>query len=165
MGRLSIRSPRGWHRACVAGGLPCCGETRDSGDRAGYGPAVRGLQRRGRAGRGPALATERDSARLLRVTPQGRVSTAGTVPGVEPSGEGGLLGVAVSPSFGRDRLVYVYFSTGADNRIARFRYAGGSIGPLDTVLTGIPRAGIHNGGRLAFGPDDDKILVIRPAHG
>src|SRR5439155_1409815 len=56
---------------------------------------------------GDALVTERDSARLLRVTPQGRVSTVGTVPGVEPSGEGGLLGVAVSPSFGRDWLVYL----------------------------------------------------------
>src|SRR6185437_5232754 len=106
---------------------------------------------------GDALVTERDSARLLRVTPRGRVSTVGTVPGVEPSGEGGLLGVAVSPSFGRDRLVYLYFSTAADNRIARFRYSGGGISPtgmeLDAVLTGIPRAAIHNCGRLAFGPD------------
>jgi hypothetical protein len=32
MGRLSIRSPRGWHRACVAGGLPCCGETSFTGE-------------------------------------------------------------------------------------------------------------------------------------
>jgi glucose/arabinose dehydrogenase len=106
---------------------------------------------------GDALVTERDSARLLRVTPQGRVSTVGTVPGVEPSGEGGLLGVAVSPSFTRDRLVYLYFSTATDNRIARFRYPAGGIGPagmeLEAVLTGIPRAAIHNGGRLAFGPD------------
>jgi glucose/arabinose dehydrogenase len=102
---------------------------------------------------GDALVTERDSARLLRVSPQGRVSTVGTVPGVEPSGEGGLLGVAVSPSFGRDRLVYLYVSTATDNRIVRFRYSAGGIGPLDAVLTGIPRAAIHNGGRLAFGPD------------
>jgi len=102
---------------------------------------------------GDALVTERDSARLLRVTPQGRVSTVGTVPGVEPSGEGGLLGVAVSRSFGRDRLVYLYFSTATDNRIVRFRYLDGGIGPLDPVVTGIPRAAVHNGGRLAFGPD------------
>src|SRR5215510_245780 len=102
---------------------------------------------------GDALVTERDSARLLRVTPQGGVSTVGTVPGVDPYGEGGLLGVAVSPSFGRDRLVYLYASTATDNRIVRFRYAGGRIGPLETVVTGIPRAAIHNGGRLAFGPD------------
>ena len=102
---------------------------------------------------GDAIVTERDSARLLRVTPHGGVSTVGTVPGVVPDGEGGLLGVAVSPSFGRDRLVYVYFSTAADNRIMRFRYSGGGIGPLEAVVTGIPRAAIHNGGRLAFGPD------------
>ena len=102
---------------------------------------------------GDALVTERESARLLRVTPRGAVSTVGTGPGVEPEGEGGLLGVAVSPSFGRDRFVYLYFSTGTDNRIARFRYSDNGIGPLDAVLTGIPRAAIHNGGRLAFGPD------------
>jgi glucose/arabinose dehydrogenase len=102
---------------------------------------------------GDALVTERDSARLLRVTPHGQVSIVGKVPGVEPYGEGGLLGVAVSPSFGRDRLVYLYFSTATDNRIVRFRYSGGQIGPLDAVLTGIPRAAIHNGGRLAFGPN------------
>jgi hypothetical protein len=65
---------------------------------------------------GNALVTERDSARLLLVTPQGKVSTVGTIPGVDPYGEGGLLGVAVSPSFHRDQLVYVYFSTATDNR-------------------------------------------------
>jgi glucose/arabinose dehydrogenase len=102
---------------------------------------------------GDALVTERDSARLLRVTPRGAVSTVGTVPGVEPDGEGGLLGVAVSPSFGRDQLVYLYFGTATDNRIMRFRYSGGGIGPLEAVVMGIPRAAIHNGGRLAFGPD------------
>jgi glucose/arabinose dehydrogenase len=102
---------------------------------------------------GAALVTERDTARLLRVTPQGQVAVAGTIPGVAPGGEGGLLGVAVPPSFRQDRLVYVYFSTAGDNRIARFRYAGGRIGPLHTLVTGIPHAAIHNGGRLAFGPD------------
>jgi len=102
---------------------------------------------------GDALVTERDSARLLRVTQQGRVSTVGTVPGVEPYGEGGLLGVAVSPSFGRDRLVYLYLSTATDNRIVRFRFSGSRIGPLGALVTSIPRAANHNGGRLAFGPD------------
>ena len=102
---------------------------------------------------GDALVTERDSARLLRVTPQGRAAAVGTVPGADPYGEGGLLGVAVSPSFAQDRRVYLYLSTAADNRIVRFRYSGGGIGPLDPVVTGIPRAAVHNGGRLAFGPD------------
>jgi glucose/arabinose dehydrogenase len=102
---------------------------------------------------GDALVTERDSARLLRVTPRGQVAVVGRVPGVAPYGEGGLLGVAVSPSFRQDHLVYLYLSTGTDNRIVRFHYSGGRIGPLHAVLTGIPRASIHNGGGLAFGPD------------
>jgi glucose/arabinose dehydrogenase len=72
---------------------------------------------------------------------------------VEPYGEGGLLGVAVSPSFDRDRLVYLYLSTHSDNRIVRLGYTGGHLGPPHPVLTGIPRGPIHNGGRLAFGPD------------
>jgi glucose/arabinose dehydrogenase len=102
---------------------------------------------------GDALVTERDSGRLLRVTKHGQVSPAGTVPAVEPYGEGGLLGVAVSPSFGQDRLVYLYLSTHNDNRIVRLRYADGRLEPPQPVLTGIPRGAIHNGGRLAFGPD------------
>src|SRR6266545_1229509 len=102
---------------------------------------------------GDALVTERDSARLLRVTSFGQVTVIGKVPGVEASGEGGLLGVTVGPSFLRDRYVYVYFSAGSDNRIARFVYSGGRIGPLQNLVTGIPHAGNHNGGRLAFGPD------------
>jgi glucose/arabinose dehydrogenase len=102
---------------------------------------------------GDALVTERDRARLIRVSPQGAVTAVGTVPGVSPYGEGGLLGVAVSPSFRADRMVYLYLSTDTDNRIVRFRYTGSQIGPLEPLVTGIPRAAIHNGGRLAFGPD------------
>jgi glucose/arabinose dehydrogenase len=102
---------------------------------------------------GDALVTERDTARLLRITPFGQVRAIGRVPGVEPLGEGGLLGVAVAPTFARDRYVYVYFTSDSDNRIARFVYSDSGIGRLDNVVTGIPHGGNHNGGRLAFGPD------------
>jgi len=101
---------------------------------------------------GDALVTERDTARLLRVTPAGQVTEIGTVPGVEPTGEGGLLGVAVSPSFDRDRYVYLYFTAASDNRVVRLRYDGG-LGDPRPIVTGIPKGGNHNGGRLAFGPD------------
>ncbi|MBC6459963.1 PQQ-dependent sugar dehydrogenase [Actinomadura sp. HBU206391] len=106
---------------------------------------------------GDALVTERDTARLLRITPAGRVTTIGTVPGVEPGGEGGLLGVAVSPSFDRDRYVYVYFTAASDNRVVRLRYDE-DLGRPQPIVTGIPKGGNHNGGRLAFGPD--KMLYI-----
>src|SRR5690606_30525505 len=57
---------------------------------------------------GHALVNERDSARLLDVSPSGQVTVVGTVSGVQPGGEGGLLGLAVSPTFASDRLVYLY---------------------------------------------------------
>jgi glucose/arabinose dehydrogenase len=60
-----------------------------------------------------------------------------------------LLGLAVSPQYSRDKLVFAYLTSAADNRIVRFRL-GGRVRP---VLTGLQQAGIHNGGRIAFGPD------------
>jgi glucose/arabinose dehydrogenase len=98
---------------------------------------------------GSALVTERDSARLLRVRTDGTVREEQRIGEARPRGEGGLLGVAVSPSYETDRWVYVYYSTEDDNRIARLRLGE----EPRTILTGIPRAGNHNGGRLAFGPD------------
>jgi glucose/arabinose dehydrogenase len=73
------------------------------------------------------------------------------VPGVATgAGEGGLLGLAVSPRYRRDRLVYAYFtSRSGDNRIVRFKLGG----RVSVVLRGLAKAGIHNGGRIAFGPD------------
>ncbi|MDP9865484.1 MULTISPECIES: PQQ-dependent sugar dehydrogenase [Streptosporangium] len=101
---------------------------------------------------GDALVTERDTARLLRVTAAGRTTEVGTVDGVRPDGEGGLLGVAVSPTFEKDRLVFLYFTSARDNRIVRYRYDRSLTGAT-VILDGIPKGAIHNGGRLAFGPD------------
>ncbi|SNR77444.1 PQQ-dependent sugar dehydrogenase [Actinomadura mexicana] len=102
---------------------------------------------------GDALVTERDTARLLRVTPSGRRTTVGTVPGVDAQGEGGLLGVAVSPSYDTDQFVYLYYTAASDNRVVRATYDG-RLRDLRPIVTGIPKGGIHNGGRLAFGPDE-----------
>jgi len=99
---------------------------------------------------GSALVSERDSGRILQVRPGTGAREAGTVPGVVAGGEGGLLGLAVSPAFERDQLVYAYFSAATDNRIVRFRLGGGQ---AEVLVEGIPKAGIHNGGRIAFGPD------------
>ena len=99
---------------------------------------------------GDALVSERDSGRILQVGPGAEPRVVGTVPGVDAGGEGGLLGLAVSPEFAGDQLVYAYFSAQGDNRIVRFRLGGGQV---EVLLEGIPKAGIHNGGRIAFGPD------------
>jgi glucose/arabinose dehydrogenase len=102
---------------------------------------------------GDALVTERDTTRLLRVTSAGRTTVIGTVPGVSPAGEGGLLGLAVSPTYPRDHRIFVYYSAASENRIVRIVYQGSRLGAARTLVSGIPRGPIHNGGRLAFGPD------------
>ena len=42
-----------------------------------------------------------------------------TVPGVDTAGDGGLLGLALSPTYAEDGLVYAYLSTATDNRVVR----------------------------------------------
>ena len=99
-----------------------------------------------------ALVAERDSGRVKRV--QGSsVSDVGTVPGVDPSSEGGLLGLAVDPQYPQRPYIYAYYSSGDDNRIARLTYSNNRISSPQVILDGIPAAAIHNGGRLRFGPD------------
>lgn len=73
---------------------------------------------------------------------------------VDPAGEGGLLGLAASPDFADDTLLYAYYTTSDDNRVVRFPADGSEEGAGEEILTGIPRDQIHNGGRIAFGPDD-----------
>jgi glucose/arabinose dehydrogenase len=98
---------------------------------------------------GDALVTERDSGRLLSVDPDGGVREVQRIAEASPGGEGGLLGVAISPDFATDQLVYVYYTAEADNRVARMKLGE----PPQVIFSGIPRGGRHNGGRIAFGPD------------
>ncbi|MFI9075938.1 PQQ-dependent sugar dehydrogenase [Streptomyces sioyaensis] len=108
---------------------------------------------------GDLLVGSRDTGKVVRVSAKnGKITELGSVPGVDPGGEGGLLGIAVSPSFGADHQVYAYFTTASDNRIARMVYdekrpPGNQLGAPDTLFKGIPKGEIHNGGRIAFGPD------------
>ncbi|MET8414225.1 PQQ-dependent sugar dehydrogenase [Streptomyces sp. NPDC005134] len=108
---------------------------------------------------GDLLVSSRDERTITRVDGRtGSKTLLGTVPGVSPAGEGGLLGIAISPTYASDHLVYAYFTTASDNRIARMRYdehadTGRQLGAPHTILRGIPKGNIHNGGRIAFGPD------------
>ncbi|GAA3745198.1 PQQ-dependent sugar dehydrogenase [Salinactinospora qingdaonensis] len=103
---------------------------------------------------GEALVSERDSTRVVRVAPGGAVEEVGTIEAAEPGGEGGLLGIAVSPDFARDSLLYAYLTADSGNRIVRMSYAPATgLGEPEVIVDGIPASSIHNGGRIAFGPD------------
>lgn len=113
---------------------------------------------------GDLLVSSRDEGTILRVdADSGKTTELGSVPGVEPGGEGGLLGIAVSPDFAEDRHVYAYFTSASDNRIVRMLYEedkeeGSQLGAPSTIFRGIPKGMIHNGGRIAFGPD--RMLYV-----
>ncbi|MEU3147191.1 MULTISPECIES: sorbosone dehydrogenase family protein [unclassified Streptomyces] len=113
---------------------------------------------------GDLLVSSRDDATISRVDAEtGETSELGEVPGVSPSGEGGLLGIALSPDYASDRMVYAYFTSASDNRIVRMIHdedkpEGERLGAPDTVLRGIPKGVVHNGGRIAFGPD--RMLYV-----
>ncbi|HEU4997546.1 MAG TPA: PQQ-dependent sugar dehydrogenase [Lapillicoccus sp.] len=112
---------------------------------------------------GTVLVTTRDGYQIFAANlGSGDVTLLGSVQGavsnVAQAGEGGLLGVAVSPAFTEDRLLHVYFSTASDNRIATVAYdpsqpVGKRLGTPTVILSGIPHNVHHNGGRLGFGPD------------
>ncbi len=104
---------------------------------------------------GSTLLSERDTGQILERTPEGEVRTVGTVDGVVPFGEGGLLGLAAI-DLGTPYL-FAYVTAENDNRIVRYELTGapGSyrLGANEVLLAGIPKARTHNGGRLAIGPD------------
>ncbi|WP_434975740.1 PQQ-dependent sugar dehydrogenase [Streptomyces bluensis] len=108
---------------------------------------------------GGLLVSSRDEGTITLVDEKtGRKTELGEVPGVSPGGEGGLLGLAISPDYASDHMIYAYFTSESDNRIVRMLYAPGKpsgeqLGAPDTVVRGIPKGTNHNGGRLAFGPD------------
>ncbi|MFD9465940.1 PQQ-dependent sugar dehydrogenase [Streptomyces sp. NPDC060027] len=108
---------------------------------------------------GGLLVSSRDKGTITRIDEKtGKKTVLGEVPGVAAAGEGGLLGIALSPEYASDHMIYAYLTTASDNRIVRMLYderkpSGEQLGAPDTIFKGIPKGMIHNGGRIAFGPD------------
>ena len=75
---------------------------------------------------------------------------------VVAEGEGGMMGIAVDPTFASTRSIYTCYMTANDVRVVRFivlrdlALDGGT-----PIVTGIQRAssGRHSGCRTRFGPD------------
>ncbi|HEU5447880.1 MAG TPA: PQQ-dependent sugar dehydrogenase [Acidimicrobiia bacterium] len=96
-----------------------------------------------------AMAFDKDGKLWFTERP-GRVRRLGdapeTVPGVVEAGESGLMGIAFD-QIGRR---YLWYTTATDNRLVRYDAPGAA--PA-VVVSGVRKAVIHDGGRLALGPD------------
>lgn len=99
------------------------------------------------------LAAERSTGRIMRVQ-KGQAPVEVASVAVDASGGGGLTGLALSPSYAEDQLVFAYVTTATDNRIVR-------IAPNDVpkpLVTGIPRGKYDNAGALTV--DDKGALLV-----
>ena len=98
---------------------------------------------------GSFLISERDSRRIAHVS-NGSTSRVRTIDEADPAGEGGLLGLAITED---ERTVFAYYTAANDNRIVSMSWNGRDLGSPKVILRGIPKGFVHNGGRLAVGPD------------
>jgi glucose/arabinose dehydrogenase len=104
------------------------------------------------------LAAERTSGTIVKVQSGQQPQVLATLP-VDASTDGGLTGLALSPTYSQDQLVFAYITTPTDNRIVR-------IAPGDTpkpILTGIPRGSSDNRGELALDHKGALLVVTGDA--
>lgn len=100
------------------------------------------------------LVTER-TGNLLRVDTQTHVIQ--TIEGVKATGEGGLLGLAVHPQFGSNHFIYLYLTSQENgkfvNRVERYVLLNNRLSDRMVIFSDITGSSLHDGGRIAFGPD------------
>jgi glucose/arabinose dehydrogenase len=114
---------------------------------------------------GRMLVTERPG-RLRIVTRDGKLSPPlSGVPKVYANGQGGLLDVALDPSFAENRLVYLSYAEpgpgGASTAVARGKLDNNGITGLKVIFSQKPKVGggRHFGGRLVFAPDGKLFIT------
>lgn len=111
---------------------------------------------------GGMLITER-AGRLLRIK-DGRAEPVAGIPAVSASGQGGLLDIALSPSFASDRTVFFTYSQpgpgGAGTALARAVLDGTALREVRTIWSMERKtgAGQHFGSRIRFLPDGTILL-------
>jgi aldose sugar dehydrogenase len=117
---------------------------------------------------GSLLVTERPG-RLRLVSATGEVGAPiRGLPPVDARGQGGLLDLALSPSFATDRTLYWSFSEprqgGNGTSVARgvLSADGASLERVQVILRAMPTydGTMHYGSRLAFGPDGMLYVTL-----
>ncbi len=102
------------------------------------------------------------AGRILMYAPAGGEAREVATLEVDTTGEHGLLGLALDPSFGVNGWMYLAYSrtveAGVELRLARFTFNGDALEPgSERILLTILADGdcCHAAGSLAFGPDGD----------
>ncbi|MBV8928531.1 MAG: PQQ-dependent sugar dehydrogenase [Mycobacteriaceae bacterium] len=105
-----------------------------------------------------ALVAERLTGAVKEVSVNAEPKVKVVIP-VDPSGDGGLIDIVLSPTYSQDRLMYAYVSTPTDNRVIRI--ADGDI--PKNILTGIPKGATGNTGALIFTSPTTLVVLTGDA--
>ncbi|BFD25062.1 MAG: PQQ-dependent sugar dehydrogenase [Candidatus Parcubacteria bacterium] len=87
-----------------------------------------------------------------------------SIANVAAVGEGGLLGMVLHPDFNNNNYIYLYFTVSENNKLSNkiVRYylslAPFALTDPQEIIKDVPGSNNHNGGRIAFGPDE-KLYV------
>ena len=114
---------------------------------------------------GDIYFSERDG-RIWKIESFGEAKVIQTFP-KSGSYEGGTLGLALHPNFEENNKIYVY-QTNLEleffqNKVFSFTVDGDELIDKKTVIDDIPGAPWHDGGRIAFGPDDKLYITTGDA--
>jgi glucose/arabinose dehydrogenase len=116
---------------------------------------------------GRMLITEKPGAVWL-VTQQGAKTPVANVPAVLHDGQGGLLGIYLSPKYATDRNVYLTYAEPGDGgsslALARARFSASdtaaSLDGLEVLWHQMPKGkGGQYGGAVAFSPDGQSLFL------
>jgi glucose/arabinose dehydrogenase len=77
---------------------------------------------------------------------------------IDVEGEAGVLDIELDPQFDENGFIYVYYSSGGTNKVARIKEVNSKGEDFRVIFDGVPQGIIHNGGELKFGPDGKLYL-------
>ena len=89
-----------------------------------------------------------------------------TVPDVDPTGESGLMSIALHPQFNTNHYVYLsyaYSQTGVLVRVVRYKESAEGFTEPKVIIENIPAAQFHAGCRVRFGPDGKLYITTGDA--